>query len=105
MQLAHIRWGSRKAPHLGQVTRPGVSSFQWELRRLSRRALDTFLLGTAMGDTSFKRAGEGTFHYSLSFLIQQLRKGCQSGIDVRFTPAGAEVQIGSALGAQPFAVV
>ena len=34
--------------HLGHFTRPGTASFQWELRRLSRLALDVFLLGTAM---------------------------------------------------------
>ena len=48
----HIRWGRRKAPHLGQVVTPGVSSFHTELRRLFRRCLDTLLLGTAIYDTS-----------------------------------------------------
>ena len=36
------------APHLGHATMPGTSSFQWELRRLSRLALETLPLGTAM---------------------------------------------------------
>jgi hypothetical protein len=30
------------------VTNEGALSFQWELRRLSRRALDVFLFGTAI---------------------------------------------------------
>ena len=83
----------------------GVSSFQWELRRLSRRALDTFLLGTAMGDTSFGLRAVRHFDYSLSFAIQQLRKGRQSWIYFRSAPAGTEIQVSPAFGTQPFAVV
>ena len=37
--------------------------------------------------------------------IQQLRKGRQSWIDFRSAPAGPQVQIGPAFGAQPLAVV
>ena len=38
------------APVIGDVAMetPGSESFQWELRLLSRLALDVFLLGTAM---------------------------------------------------------
>ena len=98
--LAHpVRQPER--PALGA----GVSSFQWELRRLSRRALDTFLLGTAMGDTSFGLRAVRHFDYSLSFAIQQLRKGRQSWIYFRSAPAGTEIQVSPAFGTQPFAVV
>jgi hypothetical protein len=48
----HTLWGSFAAPHLGQATSPGKMSFQWELRRLSRLALDVFRFGTAMSITS-----------------------------------------------------
>ena len=94
--------------HLGQVTIPGVSSFQWELRRLSRLAFETFPLGTAIGDTSFGlralRSSRRHFSDYSVFIIQQLRKRRQSWIHFRSAPARTQVQVCSALGAQPFAV-
>jgi hypothetical protein len=51
-QFLHALWGMRSSPHLGQATKLGVESFQWEERLLSLLAFDTFLLGTAIYDTS-----------------------------------------------------
>lgn len=54
-QDVQMRWGKRYAPHFGHVVMLGVLSFQWELRRLSLRALETFPFGTAMCDTSLAK--------------------------------------------------
>jgi len=47
-QALHTLCGSRSSPHLEHLTRPGVSSFQWDERRLSLLAFDVLLFGTAM---------------------------------------------------------
>jgi hypothetical protein len=47
-QALQTRCGRRSSPHLEHFTSPGVSSFQWEERRLFRLAFDVFLFGTAM---------------------------------------------------------
>ena len=59
----------------------------------------------AIGDTSFGLRAVRHFDYSLSFAIQQLRKGRQSWIYFRSAPAGTEIQVSPAFGTQPFAVV
>ena len=102
MQLLHIRWGRRNAPHLGQVVTPGVSSFHTELRRLFRRCLDTLLLGTAIYDTSLGSC-PGRANDSV-FFIQPLRKRSQPWIGFGPAGAGAFVQVGPAAGTQSLAV-
>ena len=47
-QALHTLCERRSAPHFEHFTRPGVSSFQCEERRLSLLAFDVFLFGTAM---------------------------------------------------------
>jgi hypothetical protein len=47
-QALQARCGKRGAPQFGHATTPGTSSFQTLLRLLSRLALDTLHLGTAM---------------------------------------------------------
>ena len=47
LQALHSRWGSRYAPHLGQVVTAGAASFQLA-RRLSRLCFETLLFGTAI---------------------------------------------------------
>ena len=55
LSLIHI-W-----PQFGHLTRPGISSFQCELRRLSLLVFDTLLLGSAMYDTSLANHQKGFF--------------------------------------------
>ena len=96
--------GRRASPHFGQATTPGMESFQWELRLLSRLALETLHLGTAMSDTSLVEELLSQLHIHLS--LRQLLQGQRNGDPV--SEAGSAqapvVQVRAAAGAEALAV-